>query len=205
MPQHTPVVSLHSENAIAGVVNLEPDEEVGSFQAVSQMLAAGHRRILHVGGPAGLLGAERRLAGYRRAYEAARLQPPDGHVVRSALNADGGREATLQWLNRHHGEKIPQAVFCANDAIALGCIQALSMQGLRVPEDVSVVGFDDIWFARASSLATVKQPLHAMGRRATEVLMEQIEARRQGGEWQGPANIVLPTEFVHRATLKLPR
>lgn len=205
MPRHTPVVSLHSESAIAGVVNLEPDEEVGSFQAVSQMLAAGHRRILHVGGPAGLLGAERRLAGYRRAYEAARLQPPDGHVVRSSLNADGGREATLQWLNRHHGEKIPQAVFCANDAIALGCIQALSMQGLRVPEDVSVVGFDDIWFARASSLATVKQPLHAMGRRATEVLMEQIEARRQGGEWQGPANIVLPTEFVHRATLKLPR
>jgi DNA-binding LacI/PurR family transcriptional regulator len=205
MPEHVPVVTLHSENAITGVVNLEPDEEVGSFDAVSQMLTIGHRRILHVGGPAGLLGAERRLAGYRRAYAAAALEPPDDHVVRSSLNADGGREAMLDWLQRHHGKPIPEAVFCANDAIALGCIQALSMQGLRVPEDVSVVGFDDIWFARASSLATVRQPLHEMGRRATEVLMEQIEAKRAGGQWQGPGNIVLPTEFVHRATLKPPR
>ncbi|MDR7268743.1 DNA-binding LacI/PurR family transcriptional regulator [Pelomonas saccharophila] len=205
MPRQVPVTSLHSENAIDGVVNLEPDEEAGSFEAVSQMLAIGHRRILHIGGPAGLLGAQRRLAGYRRAHEAARLQPPDDHVVHSSLNADGGREAVLDWLQRHHGEKIPEAVFCANDAIALGCIQALAMKGLRVPEDVSVVGFDDIWFARASSLATVRQPLHAMGRRATEVLMEQIQARREGGQWQGPANIILPTEFVHRATLKSPR
>jgi LacI family transcriptional regulator len=205
MPKHIPLVTLHSENAIAGVVNLEPDEEVGSFEAVSQMLAIGHRRILHVGGPAGWLGAERRLAGYRRAYAAAQLPPPDDHVVRSSLNAEGGREATLDWLQRHQEEPIPEAVFCANDAIALGCIQALSMKGLRVPEDVSVVGFDDIWFARASSLATVRQPLHAMGRRATEVLMEQIETRREGGQWQGAGNIVLPTEFVHRATLKPPR
>jgi LacI family transcriptional regulator len=205
MPQHIPLVTLHSENAIGGVVNLEPDEEVGSFEAVSQMLAMGHRRILHVGGPEGLLGAERRLAGYLRAYAAAQLQPPHDHVVRSAFNADGGREAMLDWLQRHRGKPIPEAVFCANDAIALGCIHALSMQGLRVPEDVSVVGFDDIWFARASSLATVRQPLHAMGRRATEVLMEQIEARRDGGQWQGPGNIVMPTEFVPRATLKPPR
>ena len=202
LPQHTPLVTLHSENAIAGVVNLEPDEEVGSFEAVSQMLAIGHRRILHVGGPAGLLGAERRLAGYLRAYASAQLQPPDDHVVRSSWNADGGLEAMLDWLHRHPAEPIPEAVFCANDAIALGCLQALSMKGLRVPEDVSVVGFDDVWFARASSLATVRQPLHAMGRRATEVLMEGIEAQREGAQWRSPGNIVLPTEFVPRATLK---
>ncbi|MFG6486231.1 LacI family DNA-binding transcriptional regulator [Roseateles sp. BYS78W] len=205
MPRHVPVVTLHSENAIAGVVNLEPDEEVGSFEAVSQMLVIGHRRILHIAGPAGLLGAERRLAGYLRAYAAARLQPPDDHVVRSALNADGGRQAMLDWLRGHRTEPIPEAVFCANDAIALGCIQALSTQGVRVPEEVSVVGFDDIWFARASSLATVRQPLHAMGKRAMEVLMEQIEAMREGAQWRGPGNIVLPTEFVHRGTLKPPR
>lgn len=205
MPKHVPVVTLHSENTIAGAVNLEPDEEVGSFEAVRQMLAIGHRRILHVGGPSGLLGAERRLAGYRRAYAAAEMEPPDDHVVRSPLNADGGCEVMLDWLRRHQGEPIPEAVFCANDAIALGCIQALSMRGMRVPEDVSVVGFDDVWFARASSLATVRQPLHAMGKRATEVLMEQINAKREGHRWQGPENIVLPTEFVHRATLRPPR
>ena len=134
MPRHIPSVSLHSECAIASVVNLEPDEEVGSFEAVSQMLAMGHRRILHVGGPAGLLGAERRLAGYRRAYAAAGLQPPEHHVVHSSLNADGGRDAMLGWLRRHPRAPKPEAVFCGNDAIALGCIQALADQG-QTPDE----------------------------------------------------------------------
>jgi LacI family transcriptional regulator len=205
MPRHIPSVSLHSERAIAGVVNLEPDEELGSFEAVSQMLAMGHRRILHVGGPAGLLGAERRLAGYCRAYAAAGLKPPEHHVVRSSFNTDGGRDAMHGWLRQHPGEPLPEAVFCGNDAIALGCIQALSDQGLRVPDDVSVVGFDDVWFARVARLTTVRQPLHALGRRAMEVLMEQIDARRENRQWAGPGNVVMPTEFVQRATLKPPR
>ncbi len=202
MPKQIPCVSLHSESAIPGVVNLEPEEEAGSFDAVRHMLAIGHRRILHVGGPAGLLGAERRLAGYRRAHAAAGVEPPDDHVVHSSLNADGGRDAMLDWLSWHPLGPMPDAVFCGNDAIALGCIQALSMRGLRVPEDVSVVGFDDILFARAARLTTVRQPLHALGKRAMEVLMQRIEAKREGVKWQGPSNIVLPTEFVQRATLK---
>lgn len=202
MPRHIPCVSLHSDSAIASVVNLEPDEEVGSFEAVSHMLAIGHRKILHIGGPAGALGAERRLAGYRRAHAAAGVEVPSGHVVHSPYNADGGRDAMLAWLGRHPQGPMPEAVFCANDAIALGCIRALSMQGLRVPRDVSVVGFDDICFARAAGLTTVRQPLHALGRRAMEVLMEQIALKRDGSQWQGPDNIVLPTEFVERATLK---
>jgi len=205
MPNHMPSVSMHSENAIPGAVNLEPQEETGSFGAVSHMLAIGHRRILHIGGPAGLLGVERRLAGYRRAHAAASVELPDDHVVHSSLNADGGRDAMLGWLCRHPQGPLPDAVFCGNDAIALGCIQALAMQGLRVPEDVSVVGFDDILFARAARLTTVRQPLHAMGRRAAEVLLEQIEAKREGGPWQGPSNIVMPTEFIQRATLTPPR
>jgi LacI family transcriptional regulator len=205
MPRHIPSVSLHSERAVAGVVNLEPDEELGSFEAVSQMLSMGHRRILHVGGPAGLLGAERRLAGYRRAYAAAGLTPPEQHVVHSSFNTEGGRDAMLGWLRQHAGAPLPEAVFCGNDAIALGCIQALADRGLRVPEDVSVVGFDDIWFARAARLTTVRQPLHALGRRAMEVLMEQIDAKRENVQWQGPSNVVMPTEFVQRATLKPPR
>jgi DNA-binding LacI/PurR family transcriptional regulator len=177
MPKHIPSVSLHSDCAIAGVVNLEPDEEVGSFVAVSHMLAIGHRRILHIGGPAGMLGMERRL----------------------------GVTVVPDWLRRHAGDPLPGAVFCCNDTIAVGCIHALTMQGLRVPEDVSVVGFDDTWIARAAGLTTVRQPLHTLGRRAMEVLIEQIEARREGGRWQGSDNIVLPTELVQRTTLAAPR
>ncbi|WP_277592511.1 LacI family DNA-binding transcriptional regulator [Roseateles saccharophilus] len=202
LPKHIPSVSLHSETAIPGVMNLEPDEEAGSFDAVRHMLAIGHHRILHIGGPAGLLGAERRLSGYRRAHAAVGVELPGDHVVHSSLNVEGGRDAMLDWLSRHPRGLVPDAVFCANDAIALGCIQALSMQGLRVPEDVSVVGFDDILFARTAHLTTVRQPLHAMGKRAMEVLMERIAAKREGGAWLAPSNIALSTEFVQRGTLK---
>jgi len=201
MPTNIPCVSVHSENVVPGVVNLEPDEEEGAFQAVSQMLALGHRRILHVGGPAGLIGAERRLAGYLRAHAAAGVKPPAGNVLRSALNAEGGSGAMLDWLRRHPKGPLPGAVFCCNDAIALGCIEALVAQGLRVPDDVSVVGFDDTLLARSARLSTVHQPLHALGRKAAELLMELIGTRRKGGRWPGPDNIVLPTEFIARATL----
>jgi LacI family transcriptional regulator len=205
MPGHIPCVSLHSERPIAGVVNLESDEEEGAFVAVSRMLALGHRRILHVGGPLGLTGPERRLAGYSRAHAAAGVKPPADHVLRSALNADGGRGAVQDWLRRHRRGPLPDAVFCCNDAIALGCIEALGAEGLRVPDDVSVVGFDDTLLARSTHLATVRQPLHDLGRQALEVLMKHIEARRDGGPWQGPDNIVLATEFVPRETLAAPR
>jgi LacI family transcriptional regulator len=73
-----------------------------------------------------------------------------------------------------------------------------------VPADISVVGFDDTFLARSAHLSTVRQPLHTLGRRAVEVLMEQIEVRRQGKPWQGPNNIVVPTEFIARSTLAEP-
>lgn len=202
LPTQVPTVSLHADNSMSGVVNLEPDEEAGAFDAVCRMLAIGHRRILHIAGPAGVLGAERRLAGYRRAHAVTGVLPPDDHVVHASLTTDGGRDAMLDWLRRRPGHPMPDAIFCCNDAIALGCIQALSLQGLRVPDDVSVVGFDDILFARAARLSTVRQPLHAMGRQAMEVLMGLIEAKRGGEPWQGASNIVLPTEFVQRGTLE---
>jgi LacI family transcriptional regulator len=205
MPRHLPCVSVHSESAVDGVVNLEADEEVGAFEAVSRMLAFGHRRILHVGGPVGLIGPERRVAGYLRAHAAAGVEAPADHVVRSSFNTAGGRDAMLDWLRRHPQGPLPDAVFCCNDAIALGCIDALAAHGLRVPEDVSVVGFDDTLLARSARLSTVRQPLHAMGREAAQVLMQQIEARRAGGRWPGPDNIVLRTEFVQRSTLAAPK
>jgi len=204
LPAHTPVVSIHANHPMQGVVNLEPDEEAGAFEIVSRLLALGHRRILHVGGPAGLTGAERRVAGYLRAHAAAGVKPPAGHVLRSPFNAEGGRDAVLDWLRRHRRAALPGAVFCANDAIALGCIDALAEHGLQVPEDVSVVGFDDTLLARSVRLTTVRQPLHALGRRAAEVLLEQIQARRDGRRWEGPPNIVLATELVQRNTLAAP-
>ncbi|KQY81522.1 hypothetical protein ASD35_06860 [Pelomonas sp. Root1444] len=108
------------------------------------------------------------------------------------------------WLQVHSGEQLPEAVFGGNDAIAFGCIEALRMRGVRVPEEVSVVGYDNSWMARSVQMATVHQPLHEMGRRAVEVLVQRIEARNRGDETV-PSHVVLPTEVVLGKTLASPR
>jgi LacI family transcriptional regulator len=205
LPPHTPVVSIHANHEIAGVVNLESDEEAGAFQAVSRLLELGHRRILHVGGPVGSTGADRRIEGYRRAHKVAGIKPLKDPVVRDAYTFEAGRSAMESWLQRHRGEELPQAVFAASDAIALGCIDALATRGLRVPADVSVVGFDDTLLARTSRLATVRQPLQELGRQAADILTSHIEARHGNASRQRPRNIVLPTELVAGATLAAPR
>lgn len=205
LPASTPFVSVHANHAIDGVVNVESDDEAGAFAMVSHMLALGHRRILHVGGPIDAAGADRRIEGYLRAHAAAGVKPLPGHVLRSAFTTEGGREALQDWLRRRRGDPLPQAVFGANDAIALGCVEALAAQGLRVPADVSVVGFDDSLLARAARIATVRQPLHEIGCRAVEVLVERIEALQDKRGWQGPRNIVLPSTVVPRPTLAAPR
>jgi LacI family transcriptional regulator len=205
LPRHTPVVSVHADSPLSGVVNIESDDEAGACAMVRRLLAMGHRRILHVGGPADLSGADRRVEGYLRAHAEAGVKPAAGHVVRTPLSTDGGREAMQEWLRGHRGRPLPDAVFGGNDAIAFGCIQALVSHGLRVPDDVSVVGYDHTLMARSVQMATVSQPLHEMGRRAVEVLVQRIEALRLGEPYPGPFNIVLPTDVIPGATLAEPR
>jgi len=205
LPPHTPVVSIHANHKIAGVVNLESDEEAGAFQAVSRLLELGHRRIMHVGGPVGSTGADRRIEGYMRAHKAAGIAPPLDHLVRAEYTFEASHRATESWLQSHRGDELPQAVFAASDAMALGCVDALAARGLHVPADVSVVGFDDTLLARTSRLATVRQPLQQLGRQAAEILLSRIEARNDDASRHVPGNIVLPTEIVEGATLAAPR
>jgi DNA-binding LacI/PurR family transcriptional regulator len=205
LPQHTPMVSVHTDRPVRGVVNYETDNVGGACEVVRRMLAMGHRRILHVGGPAGFSGAVERVEGYLRAHAEAGVKPAPDHVVHSPLSVEGGRDAMHAWLQRHRGQPLPDAVFGCNDAIAFGCIEALRARGLRVPDDVSVVGYDYTFIARAADMATVRQPLHAMGRQAVEVLLQRIEALRGGEAYAGPLNIVLPTEIVPGSTLAAPR
>jgi LacI family transcriptional regulator len=96
-------------------------------------------------------------------------------------------------------------VFGGNDAIAVGCMETLMARGLRVPDDVSVAGFDNTLLARTLHMAAVRQPLLEMGRQAVEVLMQLIEAHRQGEPYDGPFNIALPARTVPGRTLSAPR
>ncbi|HLO93393.1 MAG TPA: substrate-binding domain-containing protein, partial [Burkholderiaceae bacterium] len=206
LPGHAPLVAVHPNTPLPGIPCLRSDDEGGAFAAVSHLLRLGHRRILHIGGPEGMTGADLRLQGYQRAYREAGIEMPEGHIVRTAFTAEGGRVAVENWLQAHCGQAMPHAIFAGSDAIALGCLERLQVRGLRVPEDISLIGFDNTLFARAARLSTVAQPLNKLGRLAVQDLLDLIEGRNAEASSAAPsapsvADATLPTEFCDRSTL----
>jgi LacI family transcriptional regulator len=201
LPTHTPMVTIHANHPLEGIVDLESDEEGGSYALVSRLIEMGHRRILHLSGPVGQRGAQLRVAGYRRALEQAGLAYDPALVQVAGFATPEGREATRRWLLSTPAEARATAIFCANDGVAYGCMEALAAAGLRVPHDVSVAGFDDTLLARACApqLSSVRQPLRQMGERAVEILLDLTRG--------APAPRVVdlfPTEPVLRASVAAP-
>lgn len=207
LPRHTPFVAVHANTALPSVVNIESDEERGAFEMVRYLVAQGHRRIMHVAGPEGLIGADRRVQGYRRALAAARIGFDEALLVRADFSASTGRDAMRAWLTRHVGEAMPEAIFCVNDGVAIGCMEALAEVGLRVPDDVSIAGFDDTLAARTTvpQLTTVRQPLRGMGQRAVEILLARIAHQNGDGPDVSLDPVVFPVDIVTRASVAAAR
>lgn len=206
LPAHTPLVAIHANYDLPGVINLESDEEAGASALVRQLIALGHRRILHLAGPDGLRGSVRRQAGYRQALEEAGIEFDPALVRMAGFDPDKGRAAMAAWLAENARRPLPTAVFCANDAVAFGCMEALSAAGLRVPDDISVAGFDDTLAARACvpQLSTVRQPLRQMGGRAVELLLDLARAGTSGTGAIDGSPVVFPTHPVLRASVASP-
>jgi LacI family transcriptional regulator len=205
LPAHTPFVSIHANSNWPRVPNIESDEEHGAYEMVRLLMARGHRRIMHLTGPAELTGAARRIRGYKRALASARIALNQELLVPATFSAATAREALRDWLKRHPGHLLPQAIFCANDSAAIGCMETLAELGLRIPDDISVTGFDDTLVARIAvpQLTSVRQPLREMGIRAVELLLERIEKGAEKTAAHAKA-IVLPGELVSRASVSAP-
>ncbi len=171
----------------------------GADQAMGHLLALGHRRIGAITGPPGWVATEERLAGYQAALTAAGIAPDPDLVVASDYEFAPGAEAAAVLLDV---PKPPTAIFAFNDAIALGVLRAAYERGLRVPDDVSVVGFDDIKYATIVSpaLTTVRQPLAEMGRNGVSLLLRLMENPRHVNR-----RIELPTRLVVRESTAPPR
>jgi LacI family transcriptional regulator len=165
---------------------------LGGLAATQHLLELGHRRIAYLGGPAAAACNQARVQGYRGAMEAAGAPVPDGYVrTGSFLYRDGVVEgAALLDLALP-----PTAVFAGSDEMALGVIETARVRGLRVPEDLSVVGFDDTQLARLASppLTTVRQPLREIGAVALGRAL-----RLAAGEKVDSHHIELATELVVR-------
>lgn len=142
----------------------------GGRSATRHLIELGHRRIAMIAGPDRILCCRARLDGYRSALETAGLAMDDSLVVRAELTREDGREAALRLLG---GRERPTAIFACNDLQALGVYQAVRELGLRIPGDLSVVGFDDLPVAAFVDppLTTVHQPLTEMAVTATELAL----------------------------------
>lgn len=205
LPTHTPFVTIHANVRIPGVLNIESDEERGVYELTRRILIQGHRRIMHLSGPVDLVGPQRRVRGYQRALASVRQPFDPDLLVPSGFEAPDGFAAMRAWLRKHAGQPLPDVVTCVNDGVAIGCVEALAEAGLRVPDDVSVTGFDDTLAARmcVPQLTTVRQPLRAMGARAVDVLLNRIE-RPGTSAGSTDKSIVFPVELVQRSSIAEP-
>ncbi|WP_181764434.1 LacI family DNA-binding transcriptional regulator [Streptomyces albidus (ex Kaewkla and Franco 2022)] len=149
------------------------DDVAGGELAVRHLIEGGHTSIAYVSGPPHLAQCQDRLTGALKALSDAGLQPDSLTVLENS--ADGvasGRDAGSRFLGVHPR---PTAIFCSNDLLALGVLQTLFAAGVRVPDEVSIVGYDDIEFAEAAAvpLTSVRQPAVTMGRTAAELLIHE--------------------------------
>ncbi len=172
--EHRPMVLVDAAHDLLDHVAI--DDVHGGELATGHLLALGHTRIAFVGdrmpAPFGLSSSELRLRGHRTALERAGVEPR-GEYTR--LGGHDREEARAMAAPLFALDEAPTAVFAASDIQAVGVIEAATAAGLRVPEDVAVIGFDDIELAAVVGLTTVRQPLQASGRRGAELLLAAIE------------------------------
>ncbi len=184
-PLHLP----HSDINSVGSTNF-----AGGFAATQHLLGLGHRRIAYLGGPAMAAANQARVHGYRAAMEARKAPVPGPYVRSGDFTYQAGVAGAAALLDLTDP---PTAVFAGNDEIALGVIETARTRGLRIPEHLSVVGFDDTLLARmaAPPLTTVRQPLREMGGVALRTAL-----RLADGERLDSHHVELATELVVRAS-----
>ncbi|GHD97397.1 hypothetical protein GCM10011445_40950 [Pseudocitrobacter faecalis] len=163
--------------------------------ATRYLIEQGHTRIACIAGPLDKTPARLRLEGYRSAMQHAGLPVPDGYVITSNFEFGGGFDAMQQLLEL---PELPQAVFVGNDAMAVGAYQALYQAGLRIPQDMAVIGYDDIELARYMTppLTTIHQPKDELGELAIDVLIHRMA---QPGQKQ--QRVQLTPELVVRGSV----
>jgi LacI family transcriptional regulator len=171
----------------------------GGLAATRHLLSLGHRRIAYLGGPALAVCNQARMHGYRAAMEAEGAPVPDAYVRPGEFTYETGLLGAGALLDL---PQPPTAIFAGNDEIAVGAVEAARARGLRVPEDLSVVGFDDTSLAQMASppLTTVRQPLREMGGAALRTAL-----RLANGEKIESHHVELATALVVRASTGAPR
>jgi LacI family transcriptional regulator len=196
----TPVVLLDSRASSHGQCSVAVDDVLGGDLAVTHLVENGHQQIAYISGPPAIRQVADRHEGALRALRrAGRAQDSLLVIEASALNVASGMWAGAAIVEMPATSR-PTAVFCANDLMALGVLQEMTRNRVRVPEDISIVGYDDIEFAAAAAvpLTSVRQPRLELGRTAARLLLEEADDT-QGHQHR---QVIFEPELVIRQSTK---
>ena len=212
-PFGTEILSANSKRSIPIVVGCETvspdlsgfpsvhiDNVAAAMEATNYLLSLGHRKVAFIYGNSQSLLTKDRESGYRAAMQKAGISIEQGWFVEGLMSIEGAIKATRSLLNHHHR---PTAIFCANDEMAMGCMHEIKSAGLRIPEDISIVGFDDIRYAEILDppLTTINQPAEEIGERVMYRLLHEIE---EGRSVNAEPEIVPHKLIIRRSVAKLP-
>jgi DNA-binding LacI/PurR family transcriptional regulator len=202
-PTDAEVASLHRERLAAVLVDVSHpalprvviDDRLGGEIAAEHLLMKGHTRIGFVGdapSPFGFTSSEERHQGFKRALRRAGIKPPQALQQRGPHGRDEARELAERLLGL---PEPPTAIFAASDVQAMGVLEAARSNGVRIPQDLAVIGFDDIEVAATLGLTTVRQPLRDTGSRGAELLLSTIE-----GAPGPPVEEIASLQLIERST-----
>jgi len=192
IPDNVPAVFVGARPREEAIDSVALDDEAAGRSATQYLIDLGHRRIAHLTGPLEEDCSQDRQTGYQLALQAAGLQVDPALIIEGDWSATAGYNAVRQWTKDH----VPfTALFAQDDRMAVGAMRALREAGKRVPEDISVIGFDDMPLASYFDppLTTMHQDMFGIGREAARLLVQAVK-----GPHTQPRHLKLPAELVVR-------
>lgn len=188
-----PIVLINNQHKGTFAHSVGIDNVNASAELVGHLIELGHTRVGYIGDRGGLESDTERFSGYKARLKQARIAFDPDLIRRGDGRSEEGERCARELFGIADP---PTAIFCYNDMTALGALRAAAARGLRVPEDVSIAGFDDLFVASYTTppLTTVRQPKKEMGCRAISILLELLK----GGEAE--SNLLLPGELIVRGS-----
>jgi DNA-binding LacI/PurR family transcriptional regulator len=190
-----PIVVLNREVSDQSLINILSNDREGSCQAVKHLIKKGHRDIAIIEGIKGFKSSMERREGYLKALIDYNIPIHNEYIVKGNYDMQSGHKAMEKLLSLKNP---PSAVFCSNDDMAIGALNTAFAKGLKVPQDISVIGFDDIASAKFTnpSLTTVKRPIEKISKLAAEKILHVVEKDENVGE-----RIFVETELILRKSV----
>ncbi|MGC8902314.1 MAG: LacI family DNA-binding transcriptional regulator [Fervidobacterium sp.] len=175
------------------------NNEKGAYEVVKYLYSFGHRIIGFVKGSSDSLDARERFRGFSMAMNELKLEIDEKYILEGDFTEESGYEAIRNFLKKHGKKQLPTAFFCANDEMAIGALKAFKEYGITVPDDISIVGFDDIELSSYvhPTLTTVRRPMYQLGSIAAHMLLSLMADKEEG-----LSNVVLDVELVPRESTK---